>query len=258
MCHNKLIDHEFAYVPTPRFFWKKTKRRVPVDVGSCAEAQYSPAGAATPGTLSLCRKRTLGRKIRIAGGATFSPLAANTHAQGSAVVVIANDRISWVGAGTECAGHTTQTPEEVEAVVYECVQEICPHPLCCDCGSDVCTKGHAEATCRKHTAPRSLWTPPTTTTTTMAPASTTAPTAPVMKIDINAANPMELAHIYGIGPVLAVRIAAYRLENGPFADVAALNQVKGIGSIMVQEMATHAGGKHALPIVAQPAVTATP
>lgn len=257
MCHNEAIDHEFAYLPTQRFFWKKTTAQVPVAVGGCAAAQYSPAGAAVPGALSLCRERSLGQQVRIADGGVFAPLASNANAQGSAVVVIANDRISWVGEGTVCPGFSASAPRDVgEVVVYECVKETCPHPLCCDCGNEICTKGRAEGACRVHAAPKSLFVAPTTTTTTAAPVATAAPTSPMLRVDINAANPMELAHIYGIGPALAVRIADYRGEHGPFASVADLNVVAGVGPITVQRMVAHAGGKHAMPMVGA-AVTAT-
>ncbi len=46
---------------------------------------------------------------------------------------------------------------------------------------------------------------------------------------INRAGPDELALVPGIGPVLAEKIAAYRLAHGPFDSSPALVSVPGIG-----------------------------
>lgn len=48
-------------------------------------------------------------------------------------------------------------------------------------------------------------------------------------IDINNATKKELIKIKGIGEVIAERIIAYRLENGPFQSIDELIEVKGIG-----------------------------
>jgi competence protein ComEA len=48
-------------------------------------------------------------------------------------------------------------------------------------------------------------------------------------IAINRASAKELEALDGIGPVLAVRIIAYRNANGPFVTLEALLEVSGIG-----------------------------
>lgn len=50
------------------------------------------------------------------------------------------------------------------------------------------------------------------------------------KLDINAASPLELAELPGIGEVLAQRIVQYRLEIGMFRSVEELTDVEGIGN----------------------------
>jgi hypothetical protein len=150
MCHSTKVDKEFAYLPKKRYFWKKSVQQVPVRSGNCPEAQYSPAGAATPGELTLCRAASLGSKIALVENADFSVMN-NGLAQGSSLVVFANDRISWDGASVECAGFQQPAPVLQTSTVYTCVEEICPHPKCCDCGNDVCSRGHGAASCRAHT-----------------------------------------------------------------------------------------------------------
>lgn len=54
--------------------------------------------------------------------------------------------------------------------------------------------------------------------------------APVSVIDINNAKPEDLEKIPGIGPELAGRIIAYRLQNGSFKVLSDLTKVKGIGA----------------------------
>lgn len=49
------------------------------------------------------------------------------------------------------------------------------------------------------------------------------------KININQAMESEIARLPRIGPVLAQRIVAYRLEHGPFQSTGDLLKVKGIG-----------------------------
>ena len=48
-------------------------------------------------------------------------------------------------------------------------------------------------------------------------------------ININIATADELVQLPGIGPTYAARIVTYRKENGPFASVDDLENVKGIG-----------------------------
>ncbi|PIQ85289.1 MAG: hypothetical protein COV74_09435 [Candidatus Omnitrophica bacterium CG11_big_fil_rev_8_21_14_0_20_45_26] len=51
----------------------------------------------------------------------------------------------------------------------------------------------------------------------------------IAQININQANLEQLESVRGIGPALAERIVAYRDENGKFATVDDLVNVRGIG-----------------------------
>jgi len=48
-------------------------------------------------------------------------------------------------------------------------------------------------------------------------------------VDVNTASPELLAHVSGLGPVLAANIVAHRRENGPFASRKGLLKVKRLG-----------------------------
>jgi len=61
-------------------------------------------------------------------------------------------------------------------------------------------------------------------------------TASAQKIDINRAEPWLLEALPGIGEVLAVRIADYRSENGPFRTVEDLLNVSGIGPATLEQI----------------------
>jgi len=52
--------------------------------------------------------------------------------------------------------------------------------------------------------------------------------APV-KVKLNTASVEELCKLKGIGPALAERIVAYRIEHGPFSSADELTKVRGIG-----------------------------
>ena len=56
------------------------------------------------------------------------------------------------------------------------------------------------------------------------------------KLNINHATSDELQTLNGIGEVLAERIVAYRLENGPFVSVYDLMNVEGIGEKTIREI----------------------
>ena len=53
--------------------------------------------------------------------------------------------------------------------------------------------------------------------------------ADVRRVDINHGSVEELQRLPGIGPVLAGRVVRYRRENGKFATIRDMQQVKGIG-----------------------------
>ena len=53
--------------------------------------------------------------------------------------------------------------------------------------------------------------------------------ADVGRVDLNRGSVEELRRLPGIGPVLAERVVRYRQENGKFATIRDMQQVKGIG-----------------------------
>lgn len=55
-------------------------------------------------------------------------------------------------------------------------------------------------------------------------------------LDLNAATASQLEALPGVGPVLAERIIAYRLERGPFVEVEDLLDVPGIGEAKLSQM----------------------
>ena len=61
------------------------------------------------------------------------------------------------------------------------------------------------------------------------------------KININLADSATLQELPGIGPAMAGRIIEYREENGPFARIEDLMEVRGIGEkrfLNLQELIT--------------------
>lgn len=61
------------------------------------------------------------------------------------------------------------------------------------------------------------------------PASEPVTGADVVSVDINRGSAKDLQRLPGIGPVLAERILHYRQENGIFASIRDIQNVKGIG-----------------------------
>ena len=74
---------------------------------------------------------------------------------------------------------------------------------------------------------------------------TAAPSAPVTSdgavgpINLNSAGLTELETLPGIGPALAQRIIDFRTQNGPFASVEGLKEVKGIGPATFEKLKDH-------------------
>jgi competence protein ComEA len=58
------------------------------------------------------------------------------------------------------------------------------------------------------------------------------------RLDLNRATIPELESLPRIGPRLAERIVAHRETHGPFAAVEDLEQVRGIGPVTVQRLAS--------------------
>jgi competence protein ComEA len=54
-------------------------------------------------------------------------------------------------------------------------------------------------------------------------------------VDINTAGPKELDTLQGVGAVLAQRIVEYRRTHGPFRRIEDLQEVKGIGPVVIRE-----------------------
>jgi competence protein ComEA len=50
------------------------------------------------------------------------------------------------------------------------------------------------------------------------------------RVNINAASPEDLQRLPGVGPAMARRILAYRIESGGFGSIDQLREVKGIGA----------------------------
>jgi competence protein ComEA len=65
------------------------------------------------------------------------------------------------------------------------------------------------------------------------------PVTPSAMININTAGAEELATLPGIGPALAQRIIDWRTANGPFATIADITKVSGIGDKIFERIKDH-------------------
>ena len=66
--------------------------------------------------------------------------------------------------------------------------------------------------------------------------SSDASAIPSTPIDLNAATAEELDSLPGVGPATAAAILAYREQNGPFASVEDLLDVRGIGDAKLEQL----------------------
>jgi competence protein ComEA len=67
-------------------------------------------------------------------------------------------------------------------------------------------------------------------------AGTPAAVAPAATVHLNGASADELDSLDGIGPSLAERIVAYRVEHGGFRSVDELDEVSGIGPVRLEAL----------------------
>lgn len=63
----------------------------------------------------------------------------------------------------------------------------------------------------------------------------TDPAGPAL-IDVNIADPAELAQVPGVGPKMAEAIVAHRRANGPFKAVEELKGVRGVGPLTFEKV----------------------
>jgi competence ComEA-like helix-hairpin-helix protein len=59
---------------------------------------------------------------------------------------------------------------------------------------------------------------------------------PEWRIDLDAADPAELALLPGVGAALAERIVADRAANGPFGGATGLDRVPGVGQGVIERI----------------------
>ena len=55
-------------------------------------------------------------------------------------------------------------------------------------------------------------------------------------VNINTASESELDELPGVGPAIAARIVEHRTTNGPFSNIEQLQDVKGIGPAIFEEL----------------------
>lgn len=76
---------------------------------------------------------------------------------------------------------------------------------------------------------------PVLPTPAQAPVAPAAPSSGA-RININTADAETLTTLPGIGPVIAQRVVDYRQQNGPFARVEDITQVRGIGDAILAKV----------------------
>lgn len=72
------------------------------------------------------------------------------------------------------------------------------------------------------------------------PRGTLPPIDASLRIDVNSAAPSTLTLLPRIGPALAKRIVADRVARGPFASLADLDRVPGIGPKTIAQLTPYA------------------
>jgi competence protein ComEA len=82
--------------------------------------------------------------------------------------------------------------------------------------------------------------PPVPPTAPAGPPAAGAPAAPApASVNINTADATARATLPGIGPTLAGRIIAYRTAHGPFARIADIQRVSGIGPATFEKISAY-------------------
>ena len=84
--------------------------------------------------------------------------------------------------------------------------------------------------------PAAIDAPPSQLAPTYAETGGEPPQRPAGKIDVNSADADTLETLPGIGPARARAIIEHRQANGPFADVDALTEVRGIGDGILESI----------------------
>lgn len=79
--------------------------------------------------------------------------------------------------------------------------------------------------------------PPATSEEEAPPAASDTAASDTVRMNLNRASAKQLERLPRVGPVISKRIAAYRKEHGPFAAVAHLQRVSGIGPKTMERLA---------------------
>jgi competence protein ComEA len=65
------------------------------------------------------------------------------------------------------------------------------------------------------------------------------PLRPGERIDVDAADAIELTRLPRVGPALAQRMVEWRAAHGPFGDLARLDSVPGVGPKLLEALRSH-------------------